>query len=330
MSKLGHLQSVELRDVWPNEAADFTPWLAEEENLNLLAESLGLELELAGQEVNVGPFRADILCKNTMDNSWVVIENQLDKTDHWHLGQILTYSAGLDAHTVIWISRAFQDEHRAALDRLNEITNERFRYFGVEIKLWQIGNSTPAPQFEIVSNPNDWTRTVNQSTQLVEDKDLSETQLLRKKYWTAFRDYLIQTGSSVQCPKLGPWSFVSTSVEGTAFSMEVWLSQKNKEIGIRRYTEGKNAKAYFHLLMEQKQEIEEEVGESLEWAEMPTKKSSRISLCKSDIDPADETDWPNQHAWIASTVGKFDKVLRPRIRALNPADWEPPEDEDDE
>ena len=138
--ELSKLKKVELREVWPTEDKNFTPWLAEEENLSLLGETLGLELELEAQEINVGDFRADILCKNE-DDSWVVIENQFEKTDHDHLGKILTYAAGLDARTVVWIAEEFREEHRAALDRLNETTDERFHYFGIEIKAWKIGDS---------------------------------------------------------------------------------------------------------------------------------------------------------------------------------------------
>ena len=152
MSKFGRLQSVTLREAWPTEDGHFTPWLAKEENLAHLGEVLGMELGFEGREVNIGSFRADILCKNE-DDSWVLIENQLEKTNHDHLGKILTYSAGLNAQTIIWIAEKFEEEHRAALDRQNEITDERFRYFGIEMKVWKIGNSVLAPEFNIVSKP---------------------------------------------------------------------------------------------------------------------------------------------------------------------------------
>ena len=203
MPKLDRLQPVELREIWQDEAGDFTPWLAEEENLDLLSETLGLELELEGQEINVGDFRADILCRNAVDGSRVLIENQLEGTDHSHLGQTLTYSAGLDIHTVIWIAKEFRAEHRAALDRLNEITKEDFQYFGIEVKVWQIGDSARAPQFEVVSSPNDWSRTVSQNTQRAVNSELSETQLQKEKFWIEFRDYMIQKGSHLRCPKPG-------------------------------------------------------------------------------------------------------------------------------
>ena len=107
-TKLGRLEKIELRDIWKTEASDFTPWLAKEDNLHLLGDTIGIDMELEAQEKDVGPFRADILCKDTADNSWVLIENQLELTDHTHLGQILTYAAGLNAVSIVWISKVYR------------------------------------------------------------------------------------------------------------------------------------------------------------------------------------------------------------------------------
>ena len=329
MSKLDRLQPVELRDIWPDEAQDFTPWLAEEENLELLGKTLRLELEFEAQEIPVGNFRADILCKDE-DNTRVLIENQLEKTDHEHLGKILTYSAGLNAHTVIWIAKEFQEEHLAALDRLNETTDEHFRYFGIEVKVWQIGDSARAPQFDIVSKPNDWSRTISQDTQRATSKDLSETRLQLERFWTTMRDHMVQKGSPLKCPKPGPWRFLIFSIGRTGFSIEPRVATTKKTIGISLYVSGKDATAHFHLLKEQQAKVEKEFGDPLEWEELPGHKSSRISLRKEDTDPQDEADWPNQHEWLTSKLELFDKVFRPRIKALNAADWDPPEDEDNE
>ncbi len=172
MKKLSRLEEVDLREVWPDEAKNFTKWLAKEKNLSLLGETLGMVLEFEAKEINVGGFRAHILCRNAEDDSRGLIENQLERTNHDHLGKTLTYSAGLNAYTVIWIAKEFRDEHRAALDRLNEITDEHFQYFGIEIKVWRIGNSDPAPQFEIVSKPNNWSK----NTRSVVSKDPSPTR----------------------------------------------------------------------------------------------------------------------------------------------------------
>ncbi len=156
--EISRLKSVDLQGIWKTEPGHFTPWLAEEENLSFLARTLNMEFELEAQEIDIGDFRADLVCRNTVDGSRVLIENQLDKTNHKHLGQILTYAAGLEAAgleaaTIIWIAKKFRDGHRAALDWLNRITGEDLRFFGVEIELLQIGDSLPAPKFNIVSKP---------------------------------------------------------------------------------------------------------------------------------------------------------------------------------
>lgn len=159
-SELGRLERVDLREAWKSEPEDFTPWLAEERNLRLLGEALGMTLQLEAVEKSVGPFSADILCKEPQTEQWVLIENQLEQTDHTHLGQIITYSAGLNAVTVIWIARKFVEQHRAALDWLNEITTEATNFFGVEVELWRIGDSPLAPKFNLVSKPNAWSKQI--------------------------------------------------------------------------------------------------------------------------------------------------------------------------
>ena len=197
---LKQLTPVDLSEVWDTEPQHFTPWLAQEENLTLLSKTLGMELELEAQEINVGDFRADILCNNTEDDSWVIIENQLDPTDHKHVGQLLTYAAGLDAHTVIWIAKTFRSEHCAMLDWQNRITDERYRFFGVEMKVWQIEDSARAVQFDVVSSPNDWTRGVSRDTQRAANQELSDRQQRGLRYWTGLREYMVDNASSVNPP----------------------------------------------------------------------------------------------------------------------------------
>ncbi len=148
-------QNVPPRAFWLHEARDFTPWLAE--NLPLLAESLNMELVFEAREKSVGAFRADLVCRNRQDNSRVVIENQLTKSDHLHLGQVLTYAAGLQAATVIWVAEEFRNEHRATLDWQNEITEERFRFFGVELHTWQ-DQASRYVEFAIIARPESWTQ----------------------------------------------------------------------------------------------------------------------------------------------------------------------------
>ena len=319
IKELSRLEEVKLRKIWPDEAQNFTPWLAEKESLDLLGKTLGLELELEAQEKNVGNFRADILCKNA-DDSWVLIENQLEETKHDHLGQILTYAAGLDARTVIWIAKEFKEEHRAALDQLNEITDDRFSYFGVEIKVWQIGDSNPAPQFEIVSKPNDWSPSISPPS----------PNDWKTKFWFKLNEHFGETNLNYNIRRPGSKNTVDFGIGNPSeFSLQARLSQQKKRMGVRLYLKGENAEAYFHLLQEQQEDIETKFGEKLEWEELVRRKASAVALYKGNTDPENENDWKNQHEWIASKLTKFDEVFRDQLQELDPEDWEPPEDEDE-
>ena len=191
---LGRLESVELREIWASESSDFTPWLAREENLWVLGETLNIELELQARETSVGPFRADILCRDTVTDEWVLIENQLERTNHLHLGQLLTYASGLEAVTVVWIAARFNEEHRATLDWLNAITQERFRFFGLEVELWRIGESAPAPKFNVVSKPNDWSASVATGSRSLDSGELSEVRTMQLEYWEALNSALDDMG----------------------------------------------------------------------------------------------------------------------------------------
>ena len=322
--ELSRLEGVELREVWDTEAQHFTPWLAEEENLTLLGETLGMELELEAQEIKVGDFRADILCKNK-DGTRVLIENQLEETDHSHLGQILTYAAGLDVHTVIWIAKKFKDDHRAALDKLNEITDSQYRYFGIEIKVWQIRDSALAPQFHIISSPNNWSRNTHNTV----TKNLSEKEAQRYKYWTEFQNYMIKKGSQLQLPEPTTRHYFDIRI-GTAYTpIRAWV-YRNECIGVTLNLGHKKANMFFYSLKEQGDEIENQLGGQLEWEEKPNQNDSRITLRKGNTDSANETDWQNQHEWLATKVEQFYQIFKPRIDEFKKSDWEIPEDKDEE
>lgn len=203
---LGRLEPVDVRNYWKHEAIHFTPWLAQADNLALLGDTIGIELELEAVEKSVGPFSADILCKETATNDWVLIENQLEKTDHSHLGQILTYTAGLQAKTVLWIARDFTEEHRAALNWLNEHTREDIRFFGITVELWRIGNSPLAPRFNIVVRPNDWSKAVEAN------KELSDMELLKRRYWTAFAEMVKANPGPLRPPGIGRGNWVNIAI----------------------------------------------------------------------------------------------------------------------
>ena len=194
---LDRLVTVPLRAVWAHEARDFTRWLAEAENLALLAETLGLgELQFQDTEVPVGNFYIDILAKD-IEGNVVVIENQFGPTDHTHLGQIMTYIGGQESDvTIVWIAETFREEHRAAIDWLNKSTIDGFNFFAVEIRAMKIGNSLPAPQFSAVGKPNEWSRGVTRTTRQVSDTALNERQKFYMNYWSQFAAFLAEKHSS--------------------------------------------------------------------------------------------------------------------------------------
>ena len=212
MEELGLLEKVEPREYWASEATDFTPWLAKEENLSQLGNTIGLDLELEATEKNVGPFRADILCKETTDAHWVLVENQLEKTNHTHLGQLLTYAAGLKAVTIVWIAKPFTEEHRAALDWLNNITDDTFNFFGLEIELWKIGDSKPAPRFNIVSKPNDWTKQVASAKSAIDTSELTESKELQLNFWQAFKEHCSEHSNSFNTQKPRPQHWMNIAM----------------------------------------------------------------------------------------------------------------------
>jgi hypothetical protein len=321
-NRLDRLKKISLKEIWDNEAQDFTPWLAEERNLELLSETIRTPLELEAQEKNVGPFRADILCKNTEDDSWVLIENQIDKTDHKHLGQLLTYASGLQAVTIVWISAKFTEEHRAALDWLNKITDDDFRFFGLEIELWKIGESPAAPKFNIVSKPNNWSKTISQAVKNISEGIESETKAMQYRYWQGLIDYLENNGSKLRTQDPRPRHWQTFAVGRSHFYIDATVNTRDSRLGIGLKIADKNhAKNFYNLLLLDKENIEAEIQEKLEWRELPDNTKSEIILFKNNVNLSDEKNWNVQYDWFKTNIEEFDKVFRKRIKKLNAEDW---------
>ena len=313
---LGRLERVDLRDIWVSEATSFTPWLARPENLAVLGEALNIDLELEAQERAVGPFRADILCKDIGTDRWVLIESQLERTDHTHLGQLLTYASGLDAVTIIWIAARFTEEHRSTLDWLNKITDDSFRFFGLEVELWRIGTSSAAPKFNIVSKPNEWSHSVAQAARAIDDAELSGTRLMQREYWGALNSALDAVGGQIRGnrkPQLQSW--MAYGIGRSDLNLGAVMNNPKQQIRAELYIKGDNAKALFKLLREQKDGIERELGYALEWEELPEARDCRIAYYLKDVDPADKTDWSHQHEWLAKRLNEMHRVFA-RVRAL--------------
>lgn len=323
--ELGDLTPVELRDIWANEASDFTPWLAQEENLKRLSNTLGIDLQLEAQEKAVGPFSADILCKDSNSDAWVLIENQLEKTNHTHLGQLLTYASGLEAVVVVWIAKAFTDEHRSALDWLNSITDPSFRFFGIEVELWKIGDSLAAPRFNVVAKPNNWSRSAARAASAIDAAEHSETAARHRAYWDAFCSLLRERPpgpiSGERTPNERNW--MGWGVGRTGFRVNASTAAWDRRIRVELYIAGAAAKAHFHLLEQQKEDIERELGYPLVWRAVPKYQDCSMDVTLEGVDPTDESSWPKQHEWLADKLAELHKVFSVRVRELNADDWHP-------
>lgn len=327
-SVLGRLSRVELRDIWMSEATDFTPWLAREENLAILGETLGIDLEFEAQERAVGPFRADILCKDIGSNAWVLIENQLERTDHGHLGQLLTYASGLEAVTIVWIAARFTEEHRSTLDWLNKITNDSFRFFGLEVELWRIGDSPAAPKFNLVSKPNDWSRSVAQAARAIDDSELSEVRSVQRAYWGAMHNVLDRLKGPISGNrKPQPQSWMAYSIGRTEFNLGAAMIRPKRLVRAELYISGDKAKRFFFLLKEQQDAVEQSLGYPLDWEELPARRDARISVSYQDLDPENQSDWPRQHDWLAKRLNDLHRVFVNRVRVLDADTWQPSDQE---
>lgn len=320
MTELGRLERVELRNVWADEAGNFTPWLAEEENIKLLGDTIGVELEVQGTEKEVGPFRADILCKETTSDHWVLIENQLEKTNHTHLGQLMTYASGLDAVTIVWVAARFREEHRAALDWLNVITGDDFSFFGLEVEAWRIGDSSIAPKFNVVSKPNEWVSVISRKTKRA--GTLSDTQQVLLAYWSAFKEYLEEEESilSIKTPNADHWR--NFAVGRSGFTLVAALNTKAKRVFCYLAMVGPNAKPHFHLLQKQQVPADAEFGETLDWRLMDDRKESQVHAGELSSDPTDESKWPEQHKWLCERLERLHRSFSPRVKDLDASQYQ--------
>jgi hypothetical protein len=315
--KLSRMESVSLREAWGNEANDFTPWLAKPENITLLGEAIGIELEVDSQEKGVGPFRADILCRDTSSNHHVVIENQLERTDHNHLGQLLTYAAGLEATTVVWVAAHFTDEHRAALDWLNNATTAELNFFGLEIELWRIADSPFAPKFNVVCKPNDWSKSVR----IVEG--MSDFQRLHLEFWTQFQQYLKDNGSTIKIGKPSADHWNNVAVGRSGFTISPWNGMRDNRSGVEFTITSPDAKQYFDLLL---RDFKSQIDEALqpfgpvEWRRMEEYKQSKISIMRTSK-PSQQRTWPELNKWMKETLEAMSALFKPIVKDLDVSEF---------
>jgi hypothetical protein len=299
--KLGTLVQVELRDVWKKEDTDFTPWLAKPEHITAVGNALNIELEVQAEEHPIGPFKADIYCLDLADGSPVLIENQLERTDHTHLGQLLTYAAGLEAVTIIWIAKKFTDEHRAALDWLNQRTDENVNFFGLEIELWRIDGSPVAPKFNVVCRPNNWVRRVAGGGRA------SESQNRIDQFWSE----LINANDTAAMPlrfQKPNYNWVNLSIGKSDVHVTVLCRPTKNDVLVQLYMMQPN-KELFDQLAARKGEIEQQIGAEVIWERGPDQIASWLAISKATIyDNAASRAEAVQ--WAIERSRQFEKLFR--------------------
>ena len=306
---LGKLEQVNLRDYWKHEALDFTNWLAKEENLNLLSEEIGIDIVLKETEASVGKFNVDILAIEDNSDRLIVIENQLEQTNHDHLGKIITYASGFDAEVIIWIVKDVRDEHKQAIDWLNEHTNDKINFFAIKMELWKIDNSSPAPKFQIISKPNNWAKALKSSS----SKPTRETKLtmLQLEFWSEFKEYLQNSQSFLKPrkPRAQHWYDMSIGNSKAHLSLTIVSNQNLMTTGI--YIP--DSKEFYYELEQNKEAIENELGFKFEWMPLKNKKASRITLSRGNVNIVDTEHWNEYFEWFKNKSEKIHKVFNKYI-----------------
>ncbi len=269
--KLGKLEEIDIRDVWGHEQYDFSEWLSKPENLELLNETIGLTLCEVEKEVYVGSYRCDLVGIDETTGDKIIIENQLEASNHDHLGKIITYASGLDAKVIVWIVKEAREEHRSAIEWLNNNTSDKLNFFLIEVHTYKIGDSQCAPKFEIVEKPNGFIK--NAKTQSG-NGEYNKSQSERVTFWSRFNEIIVQRGKPFNVRKVTTDHWYDVAIGVSNCHVSLTLVNKDSCVGCELYIP--DDKALFDRLVLQKDEIEEKLGLKPEWQRLDGKKASRI------------------------------------------------------
>ena len=310
--EFGKITKLNLREIWPNEASNFTPWLAD--NLNALGEALGMELELKDKEAHVGDFSLDLLARDLGTGRTVIIENQLTQTDHDHLGKLLTYAAGYNASTVIWVAESIRDEHRQSLEWLNQRTDEETQFFGVVVEVFRIDDSKPAYNFKPIVYPNEWQKLKKrQSTTNISSKGEAY-----RNYFQALIDELREnykfTNAKIGQPQ--NWYSFSSGFTNITIGAVFAMGGKTRVELYIDVQDGEKNKTIFDKLYEQKEEIENRYGTELVWERLDDKRASRIAIYRDGAIDASEEDLADIKKWHIEHLLKFKEVFTPYLKEI--------------
>jgi Domain of unknown function (DUF4268) len=310
---LGKLEPVDPRSLWPHEAHDFIPWLAA--NLGLLGEALGLDLELVTTEAAVGPFACDVEARDTGSGRRVIIENQLTETDHGHLGQLITYAAGLDAGVIVWIAPKVREEHREAIDFLNRHTRETVDFFMIALEVISISGSPPAAVFRLAASPNAWAKTAAVST----SKALSDKTIAYQNFFQGLMDELREKHKFTNAKAAQPqcWYAFSSGTSGISYGA---VFAAGNRLRVELYVDVGDAaknKATFDALKAQHSEIEAAVGEGLTWERLDTKRASRVSIVRPNTSIADAAAAEAEiRDWVIRRLLRFKSAFGPKLKSI--------------
>ena len=315
-TEIGTLEQVSVRSVWPKEAGDFTPWLAE--NVELMSEALEMDLELEGQEVSVGGYSADLVFRDLSSGALVVVENMYGSTDHDHLGKLITYAAGLDASYAVLLTETFRPEHRSALNWLNSVSTENCGFFGLSLEVWRIGDSIPAPQLRVDVQPDDWSKSVRAA----KDRKDSERDALNREFWAGVQASFREDDADwagLGRPSKEAWMNFKRR-QGVAFNASLCRPGGVRSLRVEAYVDTGNKETTAELysdLESRRDEIEEAFGEALEWSPLENRRASRVSSYFTNAMPIeDKGHWPEAHAWIVQALGRLRAAIDPVLDDL--------------
>lgn len=306
--KLGKIKEVDIREVWKHEQYDFSKWLASEENISELGDTLNLSLTDIQTEQFVGSYRCDIICKDDVMGKSVLIENQLEQTNHDHLGKIITYASGLNASVVVWIVAEAREEHASAIEWLNKHTDDDVAFFLIEIHAYKIGDSDPAPMFKIIEQPNDFARSVKAA---VTKGELSEAQIKRQEFWTQFNEVLDSRGKPFNKRKATTDHWYSVGIGSSRCYISIDLVNKQHKMRVGFWIP--NDKSLFDSLLENKNEIEQSVGQTLDWDRLEGKKASVISASIPGLNFNKQDNYPELMNKAIDMVLSFRDAFKPFI-----------------
>lgn len=310
--QIGRLTKVNIKELWRHEQYDFSSWLSKEENIELLNDILGLTLIDVKKEVNVGAYRCDIVAKDETSDTVIVIENQLEASDHDHLGKIITYASGLSADFIVWIVKEARSEHRSAIEWLNNNTNKNINFFLIELHAYKIGNSIPAPKFEVIEMPNNFIKNTKLKTN---DDVLSKSESSRLEFWTRFNEVLEERNKPFNPRKPSTDHWYSIALGTSKAHMNILLVSKDNYIGLD--IQVNDDKELFDKLFFKKDIIENEIGLNFDWQRLDNKKASRIIYKINSLNFDDKSNYNDLINTVIDRVLQIKPIFSKYLKELN-------------